>query len=664
MKKILTLLLTATTLCAFAQTGQVKHAKPLSYARYEFSVTGDDAQKNFIKEKLQAMYERLEKESHLEGFHNYLEIQKINETWLKKNALLSYEWFAELKEKESFYLNKIQKYNEENGDLDKLKNEREILSIEIQHITNKIAAANTSRQKVISFLENDLKEELQSKLATIPKSIVLVGRIAASSINAEGDELRKKLIEALDERMKFVAVEKIKGYKITAHTLSNNQQLKQLFEKTSEGRSQTKDTYYKDLYKTIRGNGKLTKYLYLILRIEVFIYEKATELNKNKQQNGSGTSGNFTENTQIFRVLLDTKQLEDIYSSQKTAYGEHKFAPDLERYLKFQTEFTKELNELYSKKIDEAVTSFEQKVKNYEAKQNKLKQRIELLQEEKLKKEDELRVLNKKINEPADLESLKTAYELAQKEYANYYQVKEAWVNKLVIQDSELSFANFNVQFKEMVEKSYTVVQDMKKNQTRISVYKEVSGDESSLTYDKNSLSMSPKAVGFNILSMDIYSPPNQPDKSYLALNIAYKINWNVTKQDQALANPVLLKLQADGSLKDESNNLTWKFFKENPTSYSAYAYEPEGGNWRLPAIKELKSFLKAVKKQKQSGNDVLSTFEWPDWTGQIFILSNNSHTNDYNERKHECYSVNKNNYEFAPADLDSGDEVWILLVK
>lgn len=613
-------------------------------------------QLEIITNQVEMIYDSLwDQKLFFDSTYTYDVVQEINTKWLDEHSPSDYKWFTILKTKEDQYLLAEQEYNGTINAINKLDNDIRILEEEIDNLYTKIEIDSNNLRKINITLEKELPKGLLSKLATIPQSIVLVGRI-----RIEGTLQRTELVASLDKGLKHHAIKQLKGSNYKIATVMLDEHIEKILLINEEGyNTQTIDSYYSDLNKIIwkESEGGPGKYAYFIQRIEVYPFLKNSP---NNQENGSEYAANNKAEVDVYDIVFlsqdgsgNSMKLRNLDRGTFSSLSDHDFEDQQRKYLSFLTDHSASLNEKYKQKI--------LKVREEYNLQNLR------MQEQKESIERILDTLNTSVdNRKMDLQRAKRERERFQMEkievtkkedyidkrnrYIQFYKNRQGFTNKLVVKSGTDDSKDFKQILIEMTRKNFAAIDELTKNDTKITVYKEISDSANRIDHEETSISYKPNFEKFRILSMGI------TNTNFLTLNIAYIVNWNTQS-------PIRIQ-EAPDRIVDAQNQLQWKLYNPH-TSYFAYAGDTE--EWRLPTMDELeKLFLGAQEYLASSGNDLLmnTQLEWCTSHAKEHPFLSSEKLNDPGSTDiMRCYTVN-HKYEYRETSVEGGDGVCILLVS
>ena len=127
-------------------------------------------QKKEIKNYIAEIYDALE-EGMSSHKYDYKDVMGINNSWMKDNRLKSYSWFEDLKKKEKQYREIQDQYDAIVSKKRMLENELKTSISDNLLNAQKIEINKKDSLNLIRFRDYVLKDELKSKLSTIPQSI-------------------------------------------------------------------------------------------------------------------------------------------------------------------------------------------------------------------------------------------------------------------------------------------------------------------------------------------------------------------------------------------------------------------------------------------------------------------------------------------------------------
>lgn len=640
-------------LCSFSTYAQNK----IDDDFIEVSSSNLEEQIKEIKAHIGETFDSIQKQNKLRSEYQF--IQQENEKWLRQKAGDKFEWFATLKEKESNFLKYLEEYKELNRQIQRLRDEREIASDEIDHFDTKIDHENKKLEIIDTIISQRLKEELLSKLATIPQSIVLVGRIRSES-GVSGS----RLSEALFEKMQDHAIEKINGANYLNKIVNANGEVLELGEKTIRGRAEFADNYYKDL-RRIPNDVLVESYQYKILRIEVYPFDRKKN-KKSAQSTNSIKVFNQKELDTLRNLDIDifevrNKSLYNIVDNAMSPYAIHKFSKQEIDYIIKQKGLSNELNNsTYLSQINKTADNFNRKLEEKRKEREKILEEIKLQEGHKAKKQQKLEILKANLEnlEQIDIYQKKKDYEQAKLEYENHYESKYSLTNKLTIKredDSAEEISSLRDIFVSLIDENFKVVTDPRENISETTIYKVFNEEVDSLFYKKEVINIKPQLEAFKILSLNIYVPEEENSPlSYIALNVAYKIKGKVVS-------PMIFEDSCD-CIVDSEYHLQWKVTNDLISYRSRNA--PEG--YRLPTAKELTRFFDEVEVARQNDKDIFGErFNWPEADEGVVFLTQDSKLDDQNNRQFKVLAMKGElGYQYESNYIDAYEEAYAIYVK
>jgi len=594
----------------------------------------------------------------------YKDIIALNRSWMMENSLKDSDWLEELKTKEATYFDTLYKYNEVTRDLasDRLKLQ-----------TFKSTADNLKQQKeneisnleiIDNIIDFVLVDEIESRLATIPQSIVLVGKI--SYANSDFDKI--KLF--LSDYMKDLARVKIKGFNVLKNKLSysseHERRILELFEIGFDGHAQTIDTFYKDLMKR---DVNTNEYIYLIHRIEVFPFKESTGL-------AMVEDGNVSILSDIPKNVYGVNQvnLYEMTTNETVTFDSLNITDeDTKAYILSQKKFSDDRNKQYNNKINEVIKTYKEKLsKNYQKKE-KIKVKVTNLEKQinevevKIKSlDDEIAIYRSNVSVDESNQNLYNRYITAKDSYERFYKTRIGVVNKLVYKVKNSTLHVTDLFYKQDYDQGYvddifSVRGDLEKNDKEISIYLEYKeSGASEFSYKKKQARFKPAFKYFRILSIGA----NSEAELTHSLNIAFKVDWD-------FISPLCFSLQPPRII-DIDKQTQWLFLDStlNPSSPQEYYsnlddqlkfYKDEG--WRLPTYEELMLIKGQLASEKRVGNDIFEKLDWQ--PSDVDLIDCNILTDkSYNDRGNKYVSYNIFNENMEQIILGRGIGCYLFLIK
>lgn len=691
-----------------------------------------ELQKNQLIKHLDSIYKSYTK-AMFTARHSNEQVRKINDRWMRENSVRNLEWIKELNELERKYIEKQKILNEKINENNKIFNDIKNLERDIEYLETIKKQETRYLNEINNYTNSDISEALTNKLTNIPLSVVLIGKIPfsiplpLSQKNTDKSTL-KTLKEILDFSLRKKAIELIKGNQLTSsyQFISTDNKLKIVLERKLAGRAQVAANYYKNIRKTLADNES---YVFSILRIEVFPFEKETNIDKVIKDNISNQSS-FENYVKIF--LSDNGNTLEAFNSDRNAEtisiedNSIKFKSEEISFIKELTEESKKLNAEYQKSINEAYDDYKAELEKSKLNQLTAQNRIDTLTIRINKLNRELQEKRKIISTNYSLNSAKTEYGNAKKNYENKYKERKTYVNNIEVVDAEQTELSDEEIRKFMVNKCFSKIDEMKNERINISVYQESDETQEYKQNTKYSIEYKPFVTGFQVVTFD--QIVNDGVSNYF-LHVAFELKWdptgdklinsetenidiskNQSKIDEKLDENIDKKEEnitaiqvnqvnessdeksdieesspignipdtKDVSIPDNISNLveidenlkTIKFLKKN-IQFCFYSDNPTSfiswnmsikNGWRLPKKDEFMLFIDYAKNQKINNNDIIQKLN-PFTEPENFIID--EYFKNYNgENFHKGFVIFPDNYNLEPLDIEDGDITNILIVK
>jgi hypothetical protein len=314
--------------------------------------------------------------------------------------------------------------------------------------------------------------------------------------------------------------------------------------------------------------------------------------------------------------LHHLKKLSSLYTN---------FGDQEKEYIKAQIQLSESLNyNTYSKNRDNTIYSYNRKRSARKAELAAIESTIDSLEREsEIKKREKAdREEEKKQYDEYRLNNQKEMYQQSNLDYEKFYKNRYGLVNKLVIIDaSQVEGDNSSLQsgFVNLVDRNFSAIDNLKDEISKTTIYK-IKGQDSKdeqIRYEKGVISNKPSLEAFKIISIGLYEEENNSSKEYLALNIAFKIRWQVVS-------PLKYNPSIDAIVDSERERL-WKV-KNGISSLRSANLDlpdlPEG--YRLPNFAELKQFFKSLGGSESDGQKdaFKQVFTWPAGESSIRFIS------------------------------------------
>lgn len=590
----------------------------IDYDKYEFrtnlidiSNLTETEQLDTVKAIVIRYYNRFLEENSLD-IHSENDIQNINKKWLQQTMYTDYQWFDNFKQLENKYLNQLLKLNEKKQKINELTIRYDNVKNELKYYTERKDNLVSRKELLENTKNNVLKNQLYSKLSTVPQSIVLIGRTALRAGVSGGED--KTSFERLDKAMKSKALENIKGYNISRVTLQTDDNIQQIFKKSMTGTVQTKNKYFGDIIIDLGNN----KYQYSILRMEVMVFE-----NKNIQQNRDTTSNLSDTTISVYSYNNSSNEFLNLYNNNITHQEELRLNIKVIDYLKDMNEFSELFNKKYQKKIDDALVDYQCQKEEYINKINAVKDEIknikETIAEKKTNKKDLEDLLRLNNDEKNRIDNLVTQYK---NEYHNFVNNKISYTNQLTELDATTTRRSASADFSSLAEKCYNEIYNLKMNNINVTLYKDFNAQ--TYKYNETDISLYPKYNKFRILSINKLGTDDY--KTYYYLNLAFEISWKkYEKEFETQSQPPRIF-----QVVNVNDTIEWRL--SSLGSIRAYIVNNEP-NWVLPTALELSNMFEKIQYLINNNSNFyenISELEWPK-NNQFYLTSNK---NEQNENK------------------------------
>jgi len=652
---------------------------------YKYDVSEDDFVTSFLfaegstnnqKEEYIQKYVKEKYEDQIESDQfskfDYEKIIEINNYWLDKVKFKQYEWFEKLKEKESYFRAKQEQYNDILRKKMKIENQIHIVNNEINGLEQQISILDDDLNGLTYIKDNMLQEELKSKLATIPKSIVLVGR--AQLIEGYDKEAMGKY---LMNKMNNKAIESINGYRILTETFIEDTNIRELYEISYEGIAQTKNKYYKEVKQIFKGeSGETEQGVYKIFRIEVFPFSKVDEELQTAQEREKSRNDPYID-YDIYCVKSNNTSILVNERNQKESNltGDHQFKTEERQFVKWLSDFSNRLNSNYNGKIIEAVSQFKHKQFNYEKKIGSMHAQVESIKNESMGKKQELLDLNRQLNsfKTSSIQNLLNEYNEAQSIYKNHYMKRYQFENHLAILGSDHLDVSIGEGFEELVKDCYhSIGESLSKKYNKTTIYKEITNEDEFYRLVETTVDYNSIVDSLRILTLNMYKHGRE---NFLALNLAFQIRWecvNTFKDsvNQGMAStpkeieePVTENPDYYSTSTDETSpGLKWKAYINNPTSQIRFNPNSHPG-WRIPSIKALSRIISDPDNKEKLIESIFGSNIWPEDVLSVVFITN-SQSRDINNRKVIDAIRLFKDFNTENIKVTDGSKVHIILTK
>ncbi len=636
-------------------------------------------------------------------------LMNINQDWLRNNATINLEWFDKFKRNEDTLTSVIRRYNDtiagRKTTETNLSNRRGSLASNLMRLENE--------ENQLKFIENrinvEIRDRLLKKLATIPQSIVMIGRIETPRDETDEKKLSIKLSDQIDSLLKIKAIERINGFTFQKTNLLYNDKLSSIFVKTLKGKARTTDTYFKKISKTLPTGEK---FQYKIIRIEVNPYDTITSAGATT----TSTLGTGENNSTETGLRFDAFRLDSICNVIQITDGTDKkvdnsdeelqFKTEEMEYIKFLCEFSNMLNASYQEKIQQAAEQFDLDNRTLAVRRDTIINQITKTKERRAKIYSDIKKYEATLDNTNTITELKEAVNQAKINYEATYKEKTTVTNRLSNENAENSDLSILQLFGILSGKCYSAIDAIKRNEITISVEKVQDGGKDVIRSTKSSVKFSAIPKEFRVLSINRVKPNTKDAEVTLFLNIAFKIGYNTTEMpvfssistEQAAQNvkePVAAKTnttsynttttakikvqepvevpkpvqpatltagsfvvdESQKTMTENSTHTRWKVYSDKPTSYTAYMASGSDAGYSLPSFNELKEFFDKIAYQESNGNSFFSKlFSFNGKETAVFATSERLAGEQI-----KCLKIILPSYQIQEEIMEEGESMYII---
>lgn len=595
----------------------------------EISNKPKEEQLDIIKDKVIEYHENIQSKT-IEQLSFY-DTQRINQQWQERKAELNQEWLTKLFELEDNFRRSLKELNENSQRIVSLQEDEKKYNDEIKILEKSIQRVEDRIQQTREWQES-LKDELKSRLESLPINIVLIGRAKLEDIE------RKILKNIINEKMIRVAVTEVIGSRVRSYSQVRNDELINNFvAKTTEGYAQVSDTYYKDSTKMI----DLAYYVFQILRIEVYPFRE--EENSGMQEASSEVADQSEEVSIEVYAVFDEYSLYPLYpmkeETKEVSFGNLKLQNEKE-YILSQNEIAQKVNERIQNQISQYKEQYEKKKNYYENLINNYRKELTDFRTEKSQKEADLMRAKSDIEECRSYEAeLQSNYNQSLEKYRQYWQNKIGYINKYVRTGPPETTPKEHL--KQMVEDTFEPIHEELKNQFTSETVLIDKAEGNIKKTSKQKVNYKAEITHFQILYLTYYDIAGEANS---LLNIAFKIKYSSETIDKKK------ELPPDSSSPYNIND--WQQTTSQIKSPRNMGAAPDNlsrdrSSWRLPLIQELEML---------SENGTFQKLGFP-----IGIYLSSEITRDeYNQIQYKCYNFKNNSI----LNLYPEEEVYIIWKK
>jgi hypothetical protein len=669
----------------------------------EFSSDNQAAQQKQLKDHVIKIYNDLFQNKSTPHNKDGKVINCINQQWLKENATKNYEWFENFKKKEDDLFLAIQQYNNEIYNRSGADNEKRRLENELKFLNSQLQMDENNRQLLERSIDKEIKEGLLKKLATIPTNVVMIGRMSIESGEQDEAKATRLLTDKIDSLLKIRAIEKVNGFTVQMTTLTYQDQLNSILKKTVKGNARTVDTYYKKIVK----DGPLgTKFLYKIIKIEVYPYDTINSAKRAKIQSSVPGQDNSKDSQEFNAFILDdncsVNKIDEGGVETKINITELELKQEQTSYVRNLCSTSNAINRKYQGKIEEAAKQYDVELIIARSKLDSITKKIENTKADIKGKQILINQKTSFLDNSTILNNLQIKLFKAKKEYDAALQSKTTVTNQLGIESTAQALSN-NILFGNLSTRCYNVINDIKRNEIEMSI--------TVINYDRNKnifnerynmrFDAIPKA--FQVLSINVVD--GEEDEHSLFLNIAFKIGYNkkdsslitsathtedvdlaksssgnydfsdlpvVSSPDQMagknevttanMSENVLLLDPVTKIISESSTSKKWKLYEEIPTSYRAFSSSEPGEGYTVPDFQELCNFFATLSKQQKKGKDFFKNI-FP-FEGEPAVFLSSDTVNPDGTEQLKCLQVFLPDYKTATVYKEDGEVVNVLMIR
>ena len=678
-----------------------------------FQSTDPAAQKAELRAHVEQLFKAKFVQNSAGEEQNGNKLMEINQKWLSDNATINYEWFEVFKQKEDVLIKAIMSYVAKHDSLTQTANDLESNRTRLTFYRAQLKSEQDRLRYLEDFIDKEIKNRIFAKLATIPQSIVMIGRIEIKDAGTDPVKIYRQLSDEIDSKLKVMAIERIKGFTFQQSTFTSNNNLRSVFVKTLKGKAKTTDTYYQRI---IKSNGP-DKFLYKVIRIEVNPYDTSATSTGASGTSGGGESGSNTISERrfdAFRVDTTCKvwQMNDGAETSIDINSDLQFQPEVNRYLKFLCKFSNNLNFKYQEKIVQAAEQYEREIEEVNIRRDTIKAKIARVVNNISTREGNINRFLSILADTMRIYTLKQSVHNAYDDYVKEYKSKTTVTNQIFNVSSAADPLPDITLFGNLSEKCYGVVDDIKRNEVMISVTKIVNEDKNTIKNSRLSVKFEAIPKEYMVLSINKVKS-NAEAEPILFLNVAFKIGYNTkdiapmmssalgnsgntgntgnSGNTESIGNPGNSNLtsnkqsqkpkveepvnipkppesptltsgsfvvdESHKTMTENSTHIRWKIYNDNPTSYTLYMASGADAGYSLPSFNELKEFFNKIAYQESNGNSFFSKlFSFKGKESAVFATSEMLAGEQI-----RCLKVILPSYQIQEEILDEGESMNII---
>jgi hypothetical protein len=491
---------------------------------------------NIIKDEVRKLYDKKNKNGN-QSIQNTNNLHKTNDSWHIATKLYFSNWRDTLNKLQSNLTHAQSSLNLLLDSLYSLKIAKTKSEARIKELYDAIEIEKKKLSRAESKIK-DNKNDIRSKLASIPKSIILVGRIERDE-ELQFKDNQRILNNAMLNKAELI----VKGQTVIDTKDINNSTLLSLgenFFSILECISTIEESSPESNTKNISNRQSETvQYIYSILRIEVY---------RNAEPRSETTNLVEQISSQHIEIWDPDSLSEEVYSNLKLNENEKDF-------IKKQQKFIEYMNPKHSLEKEKAINEFIKTSKSLDNEINKITNQINKLINDTIHEKRKLNgyinsisIINSRINEEY------ISFENLQKKYYNFYNKKYLFLNKKEVEQAEerSDHNSTPVVFSNMAEKIYENVNDLSTRESSTVIYqnKKEKTDEDYYNYNfiQRTITYNPQLEAFRIINLNTYKENNpmpgagsQIDFAFLNIAFRYKQTfsavpeWKINYQEREL---------------------------------------------------------------------------------------------------------------------------------
>ena len=490
------------------------------------------------------------------------------------------------------------------------------------------------------------KSNLEARLASLPTSVVMLGKIKNSlnlaSINVT-KEMKKNVIS---EVLLRAAIDHVVTEKIHTSQQQTEYGSRMSINREKQGNALISDSYFK----TIMHISPITNAneFFQILRLDVYPYEKT--LNVAGEATSTENYQMLSDSVSSFVVDVSNNNLTfrkvpsgDILITEELALNPDEEIPFIRQLIATKDANNAEIRE----KMHSNIQQYDYKNCEYEDSIAAIERSIEGITAQMSKLEGKRRCAREELDRvEQEKPELREEFESTRRNYEDSYRERADIKSQYEVVDLA-DPDNWRIK----AGRTYDAMESFRKAraETAIEISQKRTEEEENVRYSLSSKSVSYYA---NIIAYRILYVTTLGDPADGVINIGYKLLYSsVVETELDIEKGMFRQLVKDLEWKISSNDYHSPLNQGNPPS--------TGSGWRLPTLEELEALNSDIRKYfDREGVDVYAALDWK----KLRFLSSDTEVGEYGE--HSFWVFDSRPGQECLRQIARGDATLVIWVR